>query len=41
LTILFGILAVALLNYWAGYVGFAIWGGIWVSSSQNFVLLLR
>jgi len=30
LTILFGILAVALLNYWAGYVGFAIWGGIWI-----------
>ena len=31
LTILLGILTVALLNHWAAYVGFAIWGGIWVS----------
>ena len=31
ITILFGILTIAFLQYWAAYVGFAIWGGIWVS----------
>ena len=31
LTFLLGILNISLLNFWAGYVGFAIWGGIWVS----------
>ena len=30
LCILFGVLAVALLRYWAGSVGFGIWGGVWV-----------
>lgn len=30
LSVLFGILSVAILRYWAGYVGFGIWGGIWV-----------
>lgn len=32
LTTIGGIFAVSFLgNYWASYIGFAIWGGIWVS----------
>ena len=39
LTILFGILTIALLQYWAAYVGFAIWGGIWVSHIVVFAFI--
>ena len=31
LSVLFGILSVAILSYWSGYVGFGIWTGLWVS----------
>jgi len=30
ITCIFGIASVAALNYWAGHVGFGIWGGIWI-----------
>jgi len=30
LTFLFGILNTSLVNFWVGYVGFAIWGGVWI-----------
>jgi len=30
LMLVSGILSIALVDYWASYVGFAIWGGIWV-----------
>lgn len=30
LTLAFGIAVVAFLRYWAGNVGFGIWGGVWV-----------
>lgn len=30
LTVLLAILTTALLHYWVGYIGFGIWGGIWV-----------
>ena len=37
LTFLFGILNTSLVNFWVGYVGFAIWGGVWVSPIFYFV----
>jgi len=30
LTFFFGILNTALVNFWEGYIGFALWGGIWI-----------
>ena len=40
LTVVSGILSIAWVNYWASYVGFAIWGGIWVSPVCFLLFLL-
>ena len=39
LTILFGIIATAVLHYWVGSVGFGIWGGIWVCFTPIYHIL--